>query len=185
VDEGELRVSGLDAARTTWQALAGGTADAAAHEASADVAATGTFGVRWPGPSGPCSLDEDRQFDFWLGSWSYRQANAFPGTNDITKEGGGCLVEEHFSDQSGTGGRSVSLFSRSDRQWHQTYIDTRGGRLVLVGTLVGGRMILLESPTSRYVWEIRDTNTIRYAGELSRDGGQTWTSGFEGVYTRR
>ena len=185
IDEAELRVSTLDAARTTWQAVPGGTSDAGAREASADIGATGTFGVHWPGPSAACALDEDRQFDFWLGSWSYRQPNAFPGANEITKEGGGCLVEEHFSDQSGTRGRSVSLFSRADRQWHQTYIDTRGGRLVLVGTLLDGRMILLESPTSRYVWEVRDANTVRYAGELSRDGGQTWTSGFEAVYTRR
>jgi hypothetical protein len=185
IDASELRVSTLDAARTRWQAVPGGTNDTGALEASADIAATASFGVHWPGPSTPCSLPEDAQFDFWIGNWSYRQPNAFPGANEITKESGGCLIEEHFSDASGTRGRSVSLFSRADRQWHQTYIDTQGGRLVLVGTLDGGRMVLLESATSRYVWEVRDANTIRYAGELSRDGGQTWTSGFEGVYTRR
>jgi hypothetical protein len=184
-DPAELRVSALDVARAAWQALGGGGSDTGAREAWADVTATGTFGVRWPGPAAPCALEEDRQFDFWLGRWTYRQANAFPGENEITKEGGGCLVEEHFSDQSGTRGRSVSVFSRADRQWHQTYIDSHGSRLVLVGALAGGRMVLLESPTSRYIWEVRDANTIRYAGELSRDGGQTWSSGFEAVYTRR
>jgi hypothetical protein len=178
-------VSVLDAGRTAWSAVAGGSTDSSAREASADVRTAGTVGVYWPGPALPCDLEDDRQFDFWLGRWSYRQANAFPGENEITKEGGGCLVEEHFSDQSGTRGRSVSFFSRVDRRWHQTYIDTHGTRLVLVGALDRGRMVLLESATSRYIWEARDANTIRYAGELSRDGGQTWSSGFEAVYTRR
>ena len=106
-------------------------------------------------------------------------------SNEITKEGGGCLIEEHFQDPTGVQGRSVSLLSRTDRRWHQTYIDSQGTRLVLIGGLDGKRMVLDQSPTGRSVWDPLDADTIRYFTERTSDGGQTWSLIFDSRYTRR
>jgi hypothetical protein len=178
----ELTVHALPSAASSWQAVAG--ASTAANEASAPILSTGVYGVRWSGPSAPCANAEDDQFDFWLGTWDFSAPNTFPGTNDITREGGGCLIEEHFVDSSGTRGRSVSLHSRVDGRWHQTYVDTHGMRLVLVGAFDGNRMVLNQDATLRFVWQALDPDTVRYFEERSTDG-QTWTVGFDSRYTRR
>jgi len=172
-------------AGSAWEAVAGATTDVGAREASAPISTAGTYAVRWIGPEASCSSSEDRQFDFWLGSWDYHQGNLPLAANEITKEGGGCLVEEHYQDPTGLRGRSVSLFSRIDGRWHQTYIDSRGGRLVLVGGLSGGRMVLSQGPTSRFTWDPVEADTVRYIGEESRDAGQTWTVNLDARYTRR
>jgi len=184
VEETDLRLHGLGGGGQ-WAPVAGATTDAGAREARGSVSAAGTYGVVWSGPRVTCAGREDAQFDFWLGSWSYSAPGAFPGTNDITKEGGGCLVEEHFRDTSGSVGRSVSLFSRLDGQWHQTYIDSRGGRLVLVGRFDGVRMLLNETPARRFGWSVLDANTVRYYAEDTSDGGATWRVSFDSRYVRR
>lgn len=168
-----------------WQPLSGST-DAALHEATGvNVTSTGVFGVVWPGPRGACGSGQDHQFDFWLGSWDYHQGNLPLAFNEITKEGNGCLVEEHYQDPTGVQGRSVSLVSRLDGQWHQTYIDSTGTFLTLVGDLQGQRMVLYADPTNRFTWDPLDGNTVRYLGERSADGGGTWTVNLDARYTRR
>ena len=72
-----------------------------------------------------------------------------------------------------------------DGRWHQTYVDTVGGRLVLVGSFDGRRMVLQEGAATRWVWESLSADSIRYAGERTTDGGQTWTPEAEARYTRR
>ena len=183
VAESGLRVHVQDGSE--WEPVAGASTDVGARNASARISEAGTYSVRWIGPDGPCSSSQDREFDFWLGSWDYHQGTLAVASNEITKEGRGCLVEEHFQDPTGVLGRSVSLFSRIDRRWHQTYVDSRGGRLVIVGGLSGPRMVLSQSPTSRFTWDPIDADTVRYLGEQSADGGRTWTLNLDARYTRR
>jgi hypothetical protein len=183
VAEAELRVHSLVGG--AWVVAAGAATDIGAHEATAPLAAAGAYAVRWVGPQGPCSAGEDRQFDFWLGRWDYHQGNLPLASNEITQEGGGCVVEEHFQDPAGGRGRSVSLFSRADGRWHQTYIDSGGTRLVLVGGLSGRRMVLSQSAADRFTWDPLDADTVRYFGEHSADGGLSWTVTLDARYTRR
>lgn len=182
VAESEFRLHSLSAG--AWQAVAGGSIDAPAHEVTAAVTSTGAFAARWPGPQPPCATAEDRQFDFWLGRWNFSAPGSFPGTDDVTSEAGGCLLEETFDD-SHARGRSVSLFSRQDGRWHQTYVDTLGGRLVMTGAFESGRMVLYLNATDRFVWQALDARTVRYAGERTGDGGATWTVSFDARYTQR
>jgi hypothetical protein len=95
------------------------------------------------------------------------------------------LIEEHYQDPTGVQGRSVSLVSRQDGLWHQTYIDSRGGRIVLVGSLEGKRMVLDQSATDRTTWDPLDADTVRYFAERTSDGGQTWSLVLDASYTRR
>jgi len=182
-DEREWRLSVVNGGE--WDTLAQGTLDASQRLASAPIASAGTYGVRWPEPLGTCGSGHDREFDFWLGSWSFASPSSLPGTNDITKEGNGCLVEEHFQDTSGTRGRSVSLYSRLDAQWHQTYVDSRGNRLILIGGLDRSRMVLHDTPSHRFLWQATGPDVVRYWGERSTDGGTTWNVDFDSNYTRR
>ncbi len=182
-DEAELRLHVLNAGQ--WEPVPQAGVDVASHEVSAPIRTAGVYGARWAGPSAGCGSAESRQFDFWLGSWTYAAAGASPGTNDISQEGGGCLVEEHFRDGNGTLGRSVSLFSRLDRQWHQTYVDSRGDRIVLVGAWDGRRMVLAEDATRRFLWQQTAPEVVRYWGERSADGGASWNVFFDSTYTRR
>ena len=182
--EADWRAAILDGAGN-WQPLSGST-DAGVHEATGvNVTSTGLFGVVWPGPRGACGSQEDHEFDFWLGSWDYHQGTLPLGSNEITKEGNGCLVEEHYQDPSGVQGRSVSLLSRLDGQWHQTYVDSAGTFLALTGRLEGRRMVLYADPTNRFTWDPVDGNTVRYLGERSADGGITWALNLDARYTRR
>jgi hypothetical protein len=182
VAESDLRVHALDGAGA-WQALAQTTT--AAGEAQGRIAAGGIHGVRWTGPRSACSSSQDHQFDFWIGSWNYRQGSATGATNEIAKAGNGCLIEEDYHDPNGVHGRSVSLFSRLDGRWHQTYIDSQGSRIVLTGGLDGRRMLLERTASERWIWDPLDASTIHFFAESTPDGGQTWRSVFDGEYTRR
>lgn len=184
VPESDLRVHVLGGA-STWETLAQSTTDSGGNEASGAITTAGIYGVRWLGPRSACSSAKDGQFDFWLGTWDYHEGNLPPATNEITKEGSGCLIEEHYQDPTGVQGRSVSLVSRQDGLWHQTYIDSRGGRIVLVGSLEGKRMVLDQSATDRTTWDPLDADTVRYFAERTSDGGQTWSLVLDASYTRR
>lgn len=170
---------------SSWQSL-GGANDVAGLEATAPITGAGIYSVRWTGPTGPCALPEDRQFDFWLGEWNLTEitprGDVFHGTNNITRDETGCVLDEDY--RSGGQGRSVSLYSRIDGRWHQTYIDSMGNRLILIGSFEGGRM-LLNAGATRSFWQPVDRNTVRFVQEQSRDGGQTWTPFFDSRYTRR
>jgi hypothetical protein len=182
--ESELRLHRLRGA--AWEPLPGAL-DVGSHEATAQISEAGIYGVRWTGPTGGCSSPQDRQFDFWLGAWNLSDVtqgrNTPAGTNDITRDDTGCLIEEDY--RSNAQGRSVNLHSRLDGRWHQTYIDSSGNRLVLVGGLEGRRMVLFAAPTARSVWEPLDQDTVRFTQETSSDGGRTWNATFDSRYTRR
>lgn len=182
-DEAELRIHAVDGG--VWEQVSQGAVDVVKHEASAPVRGAGLYGVIWIGPQRDCTDPTDRQFDFWLGRWDFSAPSSLPGTNEITAEGRGCLLEEHFQDTSGVRGRSTSLFSRLDGRWHQTYIDSVGGRLVLVGTFDGTRMVLNESATHRFLWQQTSATVVRYWEERSSDNGVTWGVRFDSTYTRR
>jgi len=183
VDEAELRVAALT--NFVWEPIAQGTIDVASRDALAPITSGGTFGVVWPGPQSDCSDPEDRQFDFWLGQWNFRVGSATTGgTNDITSEGRGCLIEEHYRDATGAPGRSTSLFSRLDGKWHQTYIDQRGTRLILIGSWDGTRMVLYQTPTTRFLWQQTSATVVRYWQETTSDNGVTWSVPFDSNYSR-
>ncbi len=183
VDEAELRVAALN--NFVWEPIAQGTVEVATRDALAPISGGGTFGVVWPGPQSDCTDPEDHQFDFWLGQWNFSVGSATTGgTNDITAEGRGCLIEEHYRDATGAPGRSTSLFSRLDGKWHQTYIDQRGTRLVLIGTWDGTRMVLYQTPTTRFLWQQTSPTVVRYWQETTSDSGATWSVPFDSNYSR-
>ena len=90
-----------------------------------------------PSPSpAPCAAPEYRQFDFWLGDWNvYNPAGALVGTNRVTREFDGCVLQEHWvaAGTSPQRGSSFNTWSPGARKWHQTWVDSTGGFLLLDG----------------------------------------------------
>ena len=108
-----------------------------------------------------------------------------PATSEITRDEEGCNIYEHFVGGS-TLGLSVSFFNHDTGKWYQTYVDDTGGRIVLSGTLVTGQMILVTAGTSRFsriTWTMNGSG-VRQLGESTVNGGTTWTTDFDGIYTR-
>jgi hypothetical protein len=180
--EADLRVHHL----VNGQWLLDGTGhetNATTHVAATSVTSGGTYGVRWRGPVEPCTQPEDRQFDFWLGEWTFNQTvpSVSTGVNSITRDPTNCLIIETFNNGLG---RSISLFSRLDNRWHQTYIDSQNSRLVIVGALEGKRMVLYQTPNGRANWEPIDATQIRFWQEVSPDG-VNWTVSLDSRYVAR
>ncbi len=172
-------------AGAAWEPAASPHVDAAANEASGDVSSGGTFGVRRRPSAAPCALPQDRQLDFWLGTWAYSANGVPPGTNDVTRDAEGCVVEESLSLDGGYRGRSINLYDPSTALWHQTYVDSEGARMILRGTFTGDRMLLYETSARRHSWRALDANRVRLALEESTNGGTSWVERFNALYTRK
>ncbi len=138
-----------------------------------------------------CSAAEHRQFDFWLGDWEVKDPNAnAAGTNLVTSEFGGCVLQEHWVGSQGGRGSSFNIFSSVDKKWHQAWVDDSGTFLNLIGGFQDGKMILVNDAsvlTDRITWNLVDGNKdrVRQFWEQSKDGGKTWSVAFDGLYIRK
>ena len=90
-------------------------------------------------------------------------------------------------------GKSLNFYDPLRDQWHQTWVDDRGGSLGLDGKFADGRMVLTGSKKNpqtgkttinRITWTPLPANQVRQLWETSSDG-QTWTVAFDGLYTRK
>ena len=141
-----------------------------------------------------CDAGEHRQFDFWIGDWKVETPDGkVAGTNRIESILDGCVLMESWEGAGGTDGKSFNMYNRRNGKWQQTWIDNSGGRLDLVGGFEGGRMVLRgESPARdggelrhEIVWEPLAEGRVKQHWRTSRDGGETWSDAFVGIYVAR
>jgi hypothetical protein len=142
----------------------------------------------------PCLAPEYRQFDFWVGDWDvFDPAGTQVGTNDVTREYGGCVVQEHWEARGPQkqAGSSFNTYNPATRQWHQTWVDSTGGFLLLDGAFADGRMVLSGEMTNkrgrlkhRIAWTPQPDGRVRQFWETSVDDGKTWKPAFDGLYVR-
>ena len=142
--------------------------------------------------SASCTALEYRQFDFWLGDWEVRRPDGrLAGTNRVTSEFGGCVLQEHYDTERGYSGSSFNIYDAGRKRWHQTWVDTSGLLLELDGGLVDGSMILEGETVGPYgvvtrhriTWTPNADGSVRQLWE-SREGSDEWTVTFDGLYTR-
>jgi len=140
----------------------------------------------------PCSGEEYRRFDFWLGDWevtnlSQPDAAAPPAINRVTSPYDGCTLREEYQAPSGFAGTSLSFYDASTHLWHQTWVDNQGQVLHLNGGLVDGSMVLADppeaKPMNRITWTPLPEHRVRQLWEVSTDGGETWAIVFNGLYS--
>ena len=149
-----------------------------------------------PSPSvSPCLAPEYRQFDFWVGDWDVLDpAGNVVGTNKVTREYDGCVVQEHWEARGPQKqvGSSFNTYNPGTRQWHQTWVDTSGTLLSIEGQLVDGSMRLQGQTTGsdgtvtlhRITWTPNADGSVRQLWE-STDAKGEWSVAFDGKYTRK
>ncbi|HZU23691.1 MAG TPA: hypothetical protein VE998_12735, partial [Terriglobales bacterium] len=71
----------------------------------------------------PCTRPEYRQFDFWVGDWNVTEKDAATSTAHVRVDRilGGCVLREHYEDDTGAVGESFSTYDVGRRVWHQTW----------------------------------------------------------------
>jgi hypothetical protein len=142
-------------------------------------------------PLKPCTGAEYRQFDFWLGDWDVTSP-ASPGgasRNRISSINDGCTVLEQYTTPSGYVGTSLNFYDATRKVWHQTWIDNQGGGLFLEGGLAGESMVLSSTGDTvnvqRITWTPLPDGRVRQHWESTADSGKTWTTQFDGYYSKR
>ncbi|HEX6059645.1 MAG TPA: hypothetical protein VFZ11_11600 [Gemmatimonadaceae bacterium] len=131
-----------------------------------------------------------RELDFLLGRWRLSagkgegSANAAgAGSSIVTTDLSRCLIEERVSGPNGYEGWSFAVWSAIDHDWHRTYADNLGRRLVLRGGRSGDAIVLAgtrrgangEVVDVRVSWAPSGTGVVQ-RWEYSRDGGATWAA---------
>ncbi len=143
-----------------------------------------------------CASPEYHQFDFWLGDWTVTAPNGqIAGTNTIDRPLGSCVLQEHWVGKGGTNGSSFNIYDATRKQWHQTWVDNQGVLLLLDGAYTDGKMVMSGPGVSRtgaaiinritWEWQQGDPERVRQLWETSADGGKTWQTAFDGLYTRK
>jgi hypothetical protein len=140
-------------------------------------------------PLGPDALD------FWLGDWELSWGEAGHGTNRIERAVGGRVVVETFEGHGPRGtlhGMSVSVREGDAGPWRQTWVDSSGGYLDLLGVEVDGRISFQRSAVEegretlqRMVWLDVAADSLRWEWQRSTDGGTTWEVSWPIDYRRR
>jgi len=143
----------------------------------------------------PCEyIPEFSQFDFWVGDWRVvSPEGVFQGTNRIEKTQGGCLLVENWTGAGGTTGTSMNFYDLKAKEWVQVWVSP-GLQLEIRGGIEGDSMVLIgyvyyvqngESRPFRGTWTPLEGGVVRQHFEESEDGGQTWTTWFDGRYHRQ
>lgn len=134
---------------------------------------------------------ENHEFDFWLGEWDVTWGEGMRGTNRVESILDGAVIQENFNGD-GLIGISVSVFSREDSRWHQTWVDNSGSYLDFVGGFADGKMILSRNGIAegkpikqRMVWFNISENHFNWNWERSDDDGATWRALWEIQYQRK
>jgi len=140
----------------------------------------------------PCSTPEYAQFDFWLGDWDVTNPAGKPaGHNHVTKEYGGCVLQEHWTGAGGSVGSSFNIYDPVRKLWHQTWVDNGGTLLEIEGGLKDGSMVMTgeqlqpdgKKLLNRITWTPKD-GKVRQFWETSADGRRTWQVSFDGLYAK-
>jgi hypothetical protein len=145
----------------------------------------------------PAALDPlgPEALDFWLGEWDLTWGESGRGTNRIERTVGGRVIQETFEGHGPRGtlhGFSVSIREGADGPWRQTWVDSTGGYLDLVGVEVDGRISFeistLEDDvavTRRMVWLDVQPDAFRWEWQETKDAGASWTPIWVIAYRRR
>lgn len=145
-------------------------------------------------PASPpaCAAPEHRQFDFWAGRWDVYRT----GTDQLVAHSlierlfNDCVIRETWMPLQGGGGSSLNSWRPAERRWRQLWADGANGWVAFEGGLEGEAMVLTGawqnpdgSPNlTRMTYTHAADGSVRQAGAVSTDGGQSWMPSFDLTY---
>ena len=143
----------------------------------------------------PClTRDESRRFDFWVGEWEVKNAQGQPaGQSSVQRLLEGCALYENWTDLQGGGGKSLNSYNTDVKQWQQFWTD-QYGRVTeyresewLDGSLrFTAKQIMPQGPALLHMtFTPVKPDVVRQFGEMSVDGGKSWTPTFDLYYYRK
>jgi hypothetical protein len=146
-------------------------------------------------PPAACKTDPSySEFDFWLGNWDVYVDGKKAGENTITKEEGGCLVLEKWTDVNGGTGQSYNYYNPDTEKWRQVWvsnfmaIDYVGG-LTADGSmeLVGEITYFHNKKTLKFLgrWTLQEDGTVRQYFEQFDEEKRAMVPIFTGIYHRK
>jgi hypothetical protein len=133
-------------------------------------------------------------FDFWVGRWEVRLPDGtLVGHNTVSKNDGGCSVQERWEGNSGSTGTSLNFYLPSREQWRQVWTGSGGTLIDMTGALQDGDMVM--EGTIEYIaqnrvvairarWTVAPDGRVRQRIEEFNLAGQTWDIWFDGFYRR-
>ena len=151
------------------------------------------FACQAQAQSSNCKDEQYQAFDFWLGHWQVSsKSSANISHNTITKINDGCGLLEEYTTPTGFKGKSLNIYNKQDKLWHQTWIDNSGLLLQLKGQLVDGKMVMEghtidaqgKSLLNRITWQQQKDERVRQHWQVSKDQGKSWQTLFDGLYQR-
>jgi hypothetical protein len=143
----------------------------------------------------PCAADaQSRALDFWLGHWRISDGERpSRATSVVSLELGECLVVENWSDSAGHRGENLFGYNLDSRTWSGMFADNRGHIHIFVQGTVGANRAEFDGrsrgPNGKDVLNrisiVREAaDDIEQTWQQSADGGATWTTVFQGKYSR-
>ena len=150
----------------------------------------------------PCTTDPVyRQFDFWIGEWDvYAKNGKEAGDSRIDLILDSCIILENWKSANVSqgvyyAGKSFNTYNSVSKQWQQTWVDNVGGSTeFLEGHFENNKMIFQTKPfqfskdtvaVRRLTFYNLDVNKVRQHGEISKDGGITWSTEYDLEYRRK
>ena len=156
------------------------------------VAWTLAAGMSQPPPA--CASTPHRAFDFWVGEWDVSGPDGKPaGTSRVERILDGCVIMEHWSTIGAPySGKSFNTFNPADGQWTQHWVDSTGASIVLSGTFEGTTLVYRRDlvrrdgkpAKARMTFFNLPDGRVRQLVEQSIDGGATWNTQVDYMYTR-
>ena len=146
-------------------------------------------------PPAACAAEPYRQFDFWIGKWDVRPAgkDVIVARSLIERLYDGCAIRENWMPVAGSGGGSPSNYDIGKKRWRQAWVDSSGTRVDFDGGYAGDAMVLtglwrgINGPGKdglvRMTYTRQPGGRVRQFGEVSTDGGKSWSASFDFLYS--
>jgi tetratricopeptide (TPR) repeat protein len=142
----------------------------------------------------PCmNQPEYRQFDFWIGDWDVMSPGAAgPVPSRIERILDGCIIQENWMPPGQVGGKSWNFYNAATKEWEQLWIAPTGV-IKMRGEWRDGAM-RFESRTpvpgqpdqlAKLTFTPMEGGRVHQFWVRSTDGGKTWTTMFDGIYSPR
>lgn len=148
----------------------------------------------------PCDGPQYRQFDFWLGEWEAYGAKGKAGDSRISVILDSCVILEEWTSSNLTqgvryAGKSFNTYNKSSGQWQQTWVDNVGGSTEFLRGISEKDRITFYADhlkdgkggefSRRLTFQKLSDDKLRQHGEISKDGGKTWTTEYDLEYRRK